>query len=120
MRSGFSMRSHRSGRCGRSPAISGCWSAWAYRRSGDGDLRDRFGDRLSFLDEINGEDLHGNRACVPRVMHTRLILERVASLELLCRLPLVLQRHRAHETPEHLVCRLLLEKKKKKKIKMTR
>src|SRR5678816_4705682 len=26
---------------------------------------------------------------------------------------------RAHETPEHLVCRLLLEKKKKKKIRMT-
>ena len=37
----------------------------------------------------------------------------VAALYLIC----LLYTFRAHETPEHLVCRLLLEKKKKKKQK---
>ncbi len=34
-------------------------------------------------------------------------------------IPVSYKHPRAHETPEHLVCRLLLEKKKKKKTKNT-
>ena len=34
------------------------------------------------------------------------------SLKTLCKLPVSYTHLRAHETPEHLVCRLLLEKKK--------